>query len=64
MIVLSTVKLPNHMKEQLESNFKNITFYHDQKINEAKDILPKAEIILTYGEDLTDEHIKAATNLK
>ncbi|WP_299094662.1 D-2-hydroxyacid dehydrogenase [uncultured Metabacillus sp.] len=64
MIVLSTVKLPNQLKEQLESSFKNVTFYHDQKINEAKDILPKAEIILTYGEDLTDEHIEAATNLK
>lgn len=64
MIVLSTVKLSSHLKDQLEKKFTTITFYHDKKINEAKELLPKADILLTYGEDLTDEHLKAALNVK
>ncbi|MGM0877030.1 MAG: D-2-hydroxyacid dehydrogenase [Bacillota bacterium] len=64
MILLSTVKLPSNLKDQLEKNFTTITYYHDKKINEAKELLSQADILLTYGEDLTDEHIKVATNLK
>jgi phosphoglycerate dehydrogenase-like enzyme len=64
VIVLSTVKLSSHIKDQLEKKFTTITFYHDKKINEAKEFLPKADILLTYGEDLTDEHLKAALNVK
>jgi phosphoglycerate dehydrogenase-like enzyme len=62
--ILSTVKLPNHLKEELSQSFPNITFHHDKKINEASDLLPEAEVIITYGEDLTEDHIKAADNLK
>lgn len=64
MEVLSTVKLPSYLKHQLSESFPNLTFHYDKKINEAKDLLPHADIILTYGEDLTEEHIKAADRLK
>ncbi|WP_226671556.1 D-2-hydroxyacid dehydrogenase [Metabacillus litoralis] len=63
MNVLSTVKLSHTIKEQLANDFPSITFYHDQKIDEADQLLPKADIILTYGEDLLEDHISAATNL-
>lgn len=64
MQILSTVKLPDYLKEELSQSFPDITFHHDKKINEAKDLIPEAEVILTYGEDLTEDHIKAADNLK
>lgn len=64
MNVLSTVKLTHAIKEQLANHFPTITFFHDLKIDEAEQLIPKADIILTYGEDLVEDHIKAATNLK
>ncbi|MBU7594877.1 D-2-hydroxyacid dehydrogenase [Metabacillus halosaccharovorans] len=64
MKVLSTVKLPEYMKEDLSHSYPDVLFYHDKNINEALDILPEADIILTYGEDLTEDHINQAKNLK
>ncbi|MFS0882120.1 D-2-hydroxyacid dehydrogenase [Metabacillus niabensis] len=64
MNILSTVKLPTVLKQQIESKFPTVTFYHDKKIDEALDILAEADILFTYGEDLTASHIQAATKLK
>jgi len=62
--VLSTVKLPDYLKEDFDQSFPHVTFYHDRKISDAVDLLPEADIILTYGEDLTEEHIHLAKKLK
>lgn len=64
MIVLSTVKLPSDLKKKLENSDNEHHFYHDKRIKDVTDLLPHADIILTYGEDLTEEHIRAAKNLK
>ncbi|XQY92493.1 D-2-hydroxyacid dehydrogenase [Metabacillus sp. HB246100] len=64
MIVLSTVRLATPLKEQLAEKFPDITFHHDYKMQDAEKLLPLADVILTYGEDLEEEHIHAATNLK
>ncbi|WP_175638154.1 D-2-hydroxyacid dehydrogenase [Metabacillus schmidteae] len=64
MKVLSTVKLPEYLREDIDHSFPDVTFYHDRKIDEAHDLLPEVDIIFTYGEDLTEEHINAAKNLK
>lgn len=62
--VLSTVKLPEYLKYDLNRSYPDVTFYHDRKVDEALDLLPEAEVILTYGEDLTEEHIQQAKKLK
>ncbi len=64
MNILSTVKLPTVLKQQIESKFPMVTFHHDKKIDEALDLLSNADILFTYGEDLTASHIQAATKLK
>ncbi|WP_282034250.1 D-2-hydroxyacid dehydrogenase [Metabacillus indicus] len=64
MNVFSTVKLPVHMKEDLLNGFPEAKFSFDNKIEEAGDELRNAEVILTYGEDLTAEIIAEASSLK
>ncbi|RPF50537.1 D-2-hydroxyacid dehydrogenase [Aquisalibacillus elongatus] len=64
MYVLVTAKMKTYLRERLTENFPNVTFDFKSPISEAEDVLPKANIILTYGEDLTNEHIKKAKNLK
>ncbi|MEM5018279.1 D-2-hydroxyacid dehydrogenase [Metabacillus indicus] len=64
MNVFSTVKLPVHMKEDLLKGFPDAEFSFDNKIEEDGDELHNAEVILTYGEDLTAEIIEEAPSLK
>ncbi|MBD1379673.1 D-2-hydroxyacid dehydrogenase [Metabacillus arenae] len=64
MKILSTVRLPDHDKERLSKKYPQCTFVFDQKINKAVEYLKEAEILLTYGEDLNEEHVYSASDLK
>ncbi len=64
MNILSTVKLSDYLKEELNRSFPSVTFFHDYKIDAALDLLPVVDVILTYGEDLTEEHINLAVNVR
>src|SRR5690625_509579 len=64
MFVLSTTRLTNPIEEKLKEEFGNITFEFAENITDASVHLPKANIILTYGNDITPEHIEVASELK
>ncbi|MRX54895.1 D-2-hydroxyacid dehydrogenase [Bacillus idriensis] len=53
MKILSTVKLPGYLKEELVNEFPDLDFNFDNRINDVLNEVKEAEVILTYGEDLT-----------
>ncbi|GEL78168.1 D-2-hydroxyacid dehydrogenase [Tenuibacillus multivorans] len=64
MNVLVTLKMKEELRHQLKEKYPSLTFQFKYPITEAEPYMPKADIIITYGEDLTNEHINQAENLK
>ncbi|TKD68362.1 D-2-hydroxyacid dehydrogenase [Pseudalkalibacillus hwajinpoensis] len=64
MQILSTAKLRSEIREQLKEEYPEVTFQFEQSMKEAEPFLSEAEILLTYGEDLSSDHIEKATRLK
>ncbi|WP_077624367.1 D-2-hydroxyacid dehydrogenase [Sediminibacillus massiliensis] len=64
MIAISTAKLPEPIRMHLVNTYPSVkfSFYHDME--QAFPHIGTAEILLTYGEDLTEEIIQMATDLK
>ncbi|PXW88960.1 phosphoglycerate dehydrogenase-like enzyme [Streptohalobacillus salinus] len=63
MIVVSATHFSETIEQQLIERYPAISFYFYHSIEEAVN-LNKAEVLLTYGEDLTSEHINQAKALK
>lgn len=61
MEVLFTFVPKDHQQEMLEKEFPNVDFHFTKQ---DKSRLSHAEIVVTYGEDLTAEDIEKAANLK
>ncbi len=64
MNILFTFEPVPYLVEDIENQFPNCTFSYVKRIADEQDKLQDAEIIVTYGEDLTDEQIKRAEKLK
>lgn len=65
MRVLSVLKrIPEELKQSLESNFPSVEFRYCHGMKEGEAYLEEAEILLTYGEDLNEERIEKAGRLK
>ncbi|WP_273852931.1 D-2-hydroxyacid dehydrogenase [Guptibacillus spartinae] len=64
MKVLSTGKLRTGIKDRLTENYPELTFQFFSSMEEAEPYLSEAEVLLTYGEDLNDDHIQRASQLK
>lgn len=64
MKIVSSAKLKTRIKERLISNYPDFEFSFRKDINEAIGDLVEADVFITYGEDLTDEIIVQAKNLK
>ncbi|TFB13876.1 D-2-hydroxyacid dehydrogenase [Filobacillus milosensis] len=64
MYVLVTARMKTELREQLQGQYPDVTFAFKYPIQEAVPHLPKADVIITYGEDLTNDHIEKAENLK
>lgn len=64
MYALSTTTLTKEIRKQLIENYPSVKFEFVENIDLAETTLPKADILLTYGEDLTAEHIENAQQLK
>lgn len=64
MYVLSTTKLTKEIREQLIEKYPSVEFEFVESINEAEVSITKADILLTYGEDLTATQIEKAKQLK
>lgn len=61
MEVFFTFIPKEHQQQRLINEFPEVDFYFEYK---GKTRLPSADIIVTFGEDLSDEDIKAAGKLK
>lgn len=64
MKIVFTFDPPDHLKKTLQSNFSNVQFYFFHDVTVAEQEMKTAEVIVTYGEDLNDEHIRKAENLQ
>ncbi|SIS48641.1 D-2-hydroxyacid dehydrogenase [Salimicrobium flavidum] len=65
MQVLSVLKrVPEDVKERMVNQYPSVDFRYCYGMEEGEDYLPEAEILITYGEDLNEEKIEKAKNLK
>lgn len=64
MVILSSAKLSNKHKQALHDKYPDLTFIFCDKMEDAKQHLNQAEILITYGEDLTAELVERASQLK
>ncbi|WP_064093927.1 D-2-hydroxyacid dehydrogenase [Rossellomorea aquimaris] len=64
MKVIVTFKPKEEFREDLQKSFPEVEFLFYRTIEDSRDELPNAEVIVTMGEDLTDEHIEMSQNLK
>ncbi|GAF67171.1 3-phosphoglycerate dehydrogenase [Bacillus sp. TS-2] len=64
MKIISSAKLKDELKKELMREFEGIQFLFFDSIEEAYTELKSAEILITYGEDLEENHIKSAKSLK
>ncbi|MCP3028835.1 D-2-hydroxyacid dehydrogenase [Halobacillus sp. A5] len=65
MFILSAIKrVPEEIRAHFEQTFEDVEFLFCHGIEEAEQHLPKADVFVTYGEDLNDDRINAAQQLK
>ncbi|ERN51276.1 D-2-hydroxyacid dehydrogenase [Alkalihalophilus marmarensis] len=64
MKIVSSARLKDEVKAQLVADFPHIDFSFCYGMKEVGEEVQDCEVLLTYGEDLTDEHIKEAKQLK
>lgn len=63
-MILSSAKLSGKYQVKLQEKYPDTTFIFCDNMDEAKQHIEQAEILLTYGEDLTTDIITQAAQLK
>lgn len=63
-MILSSGRLRDEIKEDLKERFPEEEFHFYNKMKEAVVDLDQAEVLISYGEDLTDELLNQAKSLK
>ncbi|WP_026693442.1 D-2-hydroxyacid dehydrogenase [Peribacillus kribbensis] len=64
MLVLFTFIPPSNLKDRLAGEYPSVDFRFRASIEESKADLPHAEVLVTYGEDLLNEHLAKTEMLK
>ncbi|HET6872276.1 MAG TPA: D-2-hydroxyacid dehydrogenase [Sporolactobacillaceae bacterium] len=64
MLVLSSARIQEDLQHRLIKNYPDIDFRFYRKMEEAAKDLPMAEVLITYGEDLTEDLINQANSLR
>ncbi|WP_270182612.1 D-2-hydroxyacid dehydrogenase [Alkalihalobacillus sp. CinArs1] len=64
MNIVSTAKLKSQIKSDLISEYPEVTFQFYPSMSEAEEHLHDADVLVTYGEDVQEEHIYKAKKLK
>lgn len=64
MIILTTLILPEALQTDLHETYPELTFYYQDGVDTEDELLKVADVIITYGEDLTENHIEKALSLK
>ncbi len=62
--VITTFTPKPSIQNQLQSEFPTLNFRFFKSIEEAGDLLQKAEVIVTFGDDITEEVVNKAIHLK
>ncbi|OOE09955.1 D-2-hydroxyacid dehydrogenase [Fictibacillus arsenicus] len=63
-MILSSGRLRDEIKEELKDRFPDEEFRFHNKMKEAEADLDQAEVLISYGEDLSDELVAKAKSLK
>ncbi|MFB5664206.1 D-2-hydroxyacid dehydrogenase [Alteribacillus sp. HJP-4] len=64
MQILSTDKLNEDIRNKLSQTYPDEQFVYCEDVEEAKQYLKQTDVIITYGEDLTENEIYMAPRLK
>jgi len=64
LYILSSAELPIENKNKLKECFQEDTFVFCDDMQEAETYLSKAEVLITYGTDLSEELLSKASSLK
>ncbi|WP_053217143.1 D-2-hydroxyacid dehydrogenase [Virgibacillus senegalensis] len=64
MNIVSSAEIPQDMQNHFTATYPSHQFRFCNEMEEAKQYIGSADILLTYGEDLTDELIDQAASLK
>ncbi|KGX87679.1 3-phosphoglycerate dehydrogenase [Pontibacillus halophilus JSM 076056 = DSM 19796] len=64
MLAVTTCKVQSRIQAELVEKYPMVTFQFCESMEEAEAYLSRADLFITYGEDVTPEHIKAAPLLK
>ncbi|RFU63012.1 D-2-hydroxyacid dehydrogenase [Peribacillus glennii] len=64
MKILSTLIPPNFLQADMHEKFPSHQFHYQKGLTIDDEGLIDTEVLITYGEDLTDAHIKKAKSLK
>ncbi|WP_369404992.1 NAD(P)-dependent oxidoreductase [Piscibacillus salipiscarius] len=64
MNILVTARMKTSFREELVDKFPEANFIFKYPIEEAEPYIPEADVIVTFGEDLTNEHMEKADRLK
>lgn len=64
MFILCTFYAKEKLQDELQTTFPDETFSFHKNMESAREYLNKAEVLVTYGEDLTPELIEEAHQLK
>lgn len=64
MKIVSSILPEEQIQDELKKEFPNIHFKFYKGMDKAKEDFYDADVFITYGEDLTAEHVRNAKNLK
>ena len=64
MKIVSTAQLREELREDLSQSFPEVSFEYYKSMKDAEHALDQAEVLITYGEDLTETEINKSTQLK
>lgn len=64
MKIVSSDRIKRSIQKNVKEKYPEIEFVFCKNIDEAEPELKDAEVLLTYGDDITDSHIEQAYNLK
>src|SRR5699024_387293 len=64
MKAITTFRTPEFLQQELRNEFPQVDFSFHKHISFAEKEIKQADIIITYGEDLTNQHLTQAKSLK
>ncbi|MED3648387.1 D-2-hydroxyacid dehydrogenase [Halalkalibacterium halodurans] len=64
MNVVSSARVRPEIQQELLDDYPNVHFHFFERMEIVGSALEEADVLITYGEDVTEEHLQAAKKLK